>query len=83
MQGGHRVVCGVCKGGMGAVMERGAMGAGPGPEASKLATSLEAIFPFFLKTGRDRCLTQVFHLHLLFSRAGVRLSGLGGFSALL
>ena len=59
------------------------MGAGPRTETSKLATSLEAIFPFFLKTGIDRCLTQIFHLHLLFSRVGVRFSGLGGFSALL
>lgn len=44
LAGGHRVVCGVCKRGMGAVMEGGAMGAGPGTEASKLATGLEAIF---------------------------------------
>ena len=31
------------------------------------ATSLEAIFLFFLRTGMDRSLTQIFHLHLLFS----------------
>lgn len=41
--------------GWAAVMKGGAVGAGPGTETSKLATSLEAIFLFFLKTGIDRC----------------------------
>ena len=48
---------GYAREGWAAVMKGGAMGAGPRTETSKLATSLEAIFPFFLKTGIDRCLT--------------------------
>lgn len=51
----REVTRGYAREGWAAVMKGGDVGAGPGTETSKLATSLESIFPFFLKTGIDRC----------------------------